>query len=48
MGPKGKNPHGIDEYVEVDSVLQLIKIMVLTAIDYCSSNLLFDWEDKKC
>jgi acetylornithine deacetylase len=36
MGPTGKNPHGIDEYVEVDSVLKLIKIMVLTAIDYCN------------
>ena len=35
MGPKGKNPHGIDEYVEIESVLQLIKIMALTAIDYC-------------
>ncbi len=36
MGPTGKNPHGIDEYVEVDSVLKLIKILVLTAINYCS------------
>ncbi|MDD3521305.1 MAG: M20/M25/M40 family metallo-hydrolase, partial [Actinomycetota bacterium] len=36
LGPVGANPHGIDEYVEIDSVFELIKIMVLTAIDYCS------------
>ncbi|MBC7333783.1 MAG: M20/M25/M40 family metallo-hydrolase [Actinobacteria bacterium] len=36
IGPSGKNPHGIDEYVDIDSFLNLIKIMVLTAIDYCS------------
>lgn len=36
LGPVGANPHGIDEYVDIDSVFKLIKIMVLTAIDYCS------------
>lgn len=36
LGPVGANPHGIDEYVDVDSVFKLIRIMVLTAIDYCS------------
>ncbi|HAX17029.1 MAG TPA: hypothetical protein DCY00_00295 [Actinobacteria bacterium] len=36
LGPVGANPHGIDEYVDIDSVFSLIKIMVLTAIDYCS------------
>lgn len=36
LGPIGQNYHGIDEYVEVDSIFNLIKIMVLTAIDYCS------------
>jgi acetylornithine deacetylase len=35
IGPKGKNLHGMDEYVEVDSIFDLIKIMVLTAADYC-------------
>ena len=35
IGPVGKNPHGIDECVEVESVLSLIRIMVLTAIDFC-------------
>ena len=35
IGPKGGNVHGIDEYVEIDSVLNLIKMMVLTAIDFC-------------
>jgi len=36
IGPKGGNLHGMDEFVEIDSVLSLIKIMVLTAINYCS------------
>lgn len=35
VGPVGKNPHGTDECVEVESVLKLLKILVLTAIDYC-------------
>jgi acetylornithine deacetylase len=35
IGPKGGNVHGVDEYVEIDSVLNLIKMMVLTAIDFC-------------
>jgi acetylornithine deacetylase len=35
VGPSGANPHGMDEYVEVDSVLSLVKIMVLTAMDFC-------------
>ncbi|MGM0366823.1 MAG: M20 family metallopeptidase [Actinomycetota bacterium] len=35
IGPRGANPHGADEYVEMDSVFELTKIMVLTAIDYC-------------
>jgi len=36
LGPNGKNPHGIDEYVDIESVFKLIKIMILTVIDYCS------------
>jgi acetylornithine deacetylase len=35
IGPEGSNPHGIDEYVEVASVLTLLKIMVLSALDFC-------------
>ena len=35
LGPKGENPHGMDEYVKVKDILELIKIMALTAIDYC-------------
>jgi acetylornithine deacetylase len=36
VGPRGGNPHGIDEYVDVESVLSLIRIMVLTAVEYCA------------
>jgi acetylornithine deacetylase len=35
VGPMGQNPHGTDEYVEVESILSLVKLMALTAIDYC-------------
>lgn len=35
IGPVGGNHHGIDEFVDVNSVFSLIKIMVLTAVDYC-------------
>ena len=35
IGPRGDNPHGIDESVEVQSVFSLVKIMVLSAIEYC-------------
>jgi len=35
IGPKGGNVHGVDEYVEIESVLNLIKMMALTAIDFC-------------
>jgi acetylornithine deacetylase len=35
IGPTGGNMHGIDEFVEIESIFNLIKIMVLTAIDYC-------------
>lgn len=34
LGPKGSKPHGLDEYVEVESVMNLIKIMAYMAIDY--------------
>ena len=35
IGPSGGNHHGIDEFVDIKSVFSLIKIMVLTAINYC-------------
>jgi acetylornithine deacetylase len=35
IGPVGERLHGADEYVDVQSILSLIRIMVLTAIDYC-------------
>jgi acetylornithine deacetylase len=36
IGPRGSNPHGVDEYVEVDSVLDLVRVMALTALDFCA------------
>jgi acetylornithine deacetylase len=35
IGPKGDRLHGMDEYVEIDSIFNLIRIMVYTAIDFC-------------
>lgn len=35
IGPRGGNLHGIDEYVEIDSFFKLIKLMVLSAANYC-------------
>lgn len=36
LGPEGGNAHGIDEWVDIKSFFDLLKIMVLTAVDYCS------------
>jgi acetylornithine deacetylase len=36
IGPKGGNFHGIDEYIETDSLFQLIRIMALSAVNYCN------------
>lgn len=36
IGPKGDRLHGMDEYVEVESIFNLIKILAHTAIDFCS------------
>ena len=36
LGPSGDNFHGIDEYVDIESIFKLIKVMVVTAIKYCS------------
>jgi acetylornithine deacetylase len=35
FGPNGGEIHGIDEYVELDSVIQTAKIVALTALDWC-------------
>lgn len=36
IGPVGENLHGIDENVDIKSIFTLIKIMILTALDYCA------------
>lgn len=36
IGPRGGNYHGIDEYVEIESVFDLIRLMAVTAVAYCS------------
>lgn len=36
LGPRGGNMHGKDEWVEIEDFFNLIKIMVLTSIDFCS------------
>ena len=36
VGPRGQNLHGTDEYVEVQSILSLVQILVLTALDWCA------------
>lgn len=34
-GPKGANLHGADEYVEIDSVIEVARILALFAADWC-------------
>jgi acetylornithine deacetylase len=36
IGPKGGNFHGTDEYIEVDSLFQVIRIMAMSAVNYCN------------
>ncbi len=36
IGPKGDRLHGMDEYVEIESIFDLIKILIHTAIGFCS------------
>jgi acetylornithine deacetylase len=36
IGPRGQNLHGTDEYVEVESIMSLVEIMALTALDWCA------------
>jgi len=35
FGPRGWNLHSIDEYVEVDSVIETVKVLALTTLDWC-------------
>ena len=35
FGPGGANGHGSDEYVEIDSLLQLTKILSLSIVQFC-------------
>jgi acetylornithine deacetylase len=35
IGARGANMHGIDEYVEVESVIETVKIIAATIIDWC-------------
>jgi acetylornithine deacetylase len=34
-GPKGANVHAPDEYVEIDALMDLVKMYALTAIEWC-------------
>ena len=36
IGPRGGNYHGIDEFIEIESFFDVIKLMATTAILYCS------------
>lgn len=35
VGPKGYSPHGVDECVDIDSLVDTAKILATTAIDWC-------------
>ena len=35
LGPNGGEIHGIDEYVDLDTVVQTAKIAALVALDWC-------------
>lgn len=35
VGPKGYHPHGVDEYVRVDSLVETAQVLALTAVDWC-------------
>lgn len=34
-GPSGQGGHGLDEYVQVESVIQVTKVLALTLMDWC-------------
>jgi acetylornithine deacetylase len=35
VGPRGGNVHGADEYVEIDSLLEVAQIVALTTMEWC-------------
>ena len=35
FGPRGGRPHGVDEYVDVESVVECTKVLALAAVEYC-------------
>lgn len=35
-GPRGGNTHGVDEYVEIDSVVNVAKVLALTLLRWCN------------
>jgi len=37
IGPTGRNFHGVDEYVELDSVLQCAEVLALVIADWCGT-----------
>ena len=37
VGPEGGNVHGADEYVEVDSLVEVAQTVALTALDWCGT-----------
>jgi acetylornithine deacetylase len=36
LGPSGERPHGVDEYVDLDSVVLTTKAIALATLDWCS------------
>jgi acetylornithine deacetylase len=38
LGPTGGNPHAPDEFVDVESVLQLVEIFIRAAIEWCGES----------
>jgi acetylornithine deacetylase len=38
FGPRGGRPHGVDEYVDVESVFQCAEVLALAAVDYCATS----------
>jgi acetylornithine deacetylase len=38
FGPSGESPHGVDEYVDLDSLRQTTKAIALATLEWCSQN----------
>jgi acetylornithine deacetylase len=34
-GPRAGNIHGIDEYVEIPSIIQVAKVLAMTLLKWC-------------